>query len=188
MTTPRADQSQLFSPWLAARVQPHCEFRAAWHIENQGHEHWLPMFLETVQHHTGRLIFQQRFMFPGYVLVRPRIEGYWSWLAGTRGVASVVMTGEVPSRLRWSDVRYLRSIANEDGFVVTPQSTERFQTNDPVLISRGPLAVEGMPPVRGVYLGRTVRDWVRILLRLLGSDREVVVREKDLDPIAICAA
>jgi transcription antitermination factor NusG len=184
----RVSRTSNLSPWLAARVQPSCEFRAAWHIENQGHEYWLPMFLETVQHHSGRLLFVQRFMFPGYVLVRPSTPGYWSWLAGTRGVASVVMTGEQPSRLAWEDVNYLRSIVNEDGFVVTPRSTDRFQTNDPVFVARGSFAIEGMPPVRGVYLGRTVRDWVRILLHLLGSNREVQVREKDLDPIAVCAA
>jgi transcription antitermination factor NusG len=170
------------SPWIACRTQVNQEWRAAYHIEAQGYRWWMPMFLETVQRSDGRILFVQKFMFPGYVLVEC-LTGYWSFLTGTRGVASVVMTGEQPSRLSWINYRDLRGLENEDGFVLTPKSTDKFQTNDPVLVSRGALAVEGMRPMRAIYQGRSAKDYVRILLHWLGAVREIDVRERDLDPV-----
>ena len=124
-------------------------------------------------------------LFPFYLMVRvDERRQDWRKLWYTRGVASVLMDGEQPGRVRDEHVERIRTLTDDtvDGYYHDPQhDSPRFPPN---------ASVEGL---RGLFEGKygTYRglagnrgDRVRVLFNILGHEAEFEVGADDLALVA----
>ena len=146
------------SYWTALVARYSQEQRAAHHVERQGFEFYLPQMLALSA--SGR--DRRELLFPGYIFVRVNLRRQWRVLAGTRGVARMLLCGELPTRVPDEDVEAFRRLEDERGFV---QLLPPLRDGDVVVAGSGSGGYEG---VRGVVQGMTARDRVKVLLTILG--------------------
>ena len=123
--------------WYVAATKAGREQYARHHLENQQFEVFLPMLRRTVR--SGRrLIDRQESCFPGYVFIRfDAALPAWRSVNSTRGVRSLIMSGERPIPLPGGFVEELRASACASGLI---RPEHRFQPGDRVRIIAGPFA------------------------------------------------
>lgn len=97
--------------WSAATTKFGEEQRAAHHVERQGFEFYLPRIVTRY----GASV-RHEYLFPGYIFVM--IERGWESLMSTRGIRRVFMCGDVPTRMKSSDINSMRSQEDESGYIV----------------------------------------------------------------------
>jgi transcriptional antiterminator RfaH len=129
----RAKRKPKLNYWGCVRTRRGQEGRAAHHVELQGFEFYQPQMWVP---HKAQL--RRATMFPGYLFVRVR-EG-WRSLNGTRGVRSVLMTGERPSRIPDHEIAFLRSLEDGKGVVNLPPA---FRVGDRVRMAGGQRFLRG---------------------------------------------
>lgn len=127
MTTPDASAS---SRWYAVRTRPRQEERAAANLSGWNVEAFCPFMAHKLARGPEPL-------FPGYIFARFSYEAMLRKICFTRGVASVVSFGGVPSPVEDGIIALIRSRI-EHGNVV--RIAPEFNPGDRVRITSGALA------------------------------------------------
>lgn len=150
--------------WYVVRTQPRAEAKALENLLRQGYEAYLPRERRW-RFHARRREVVLRPLFPGYMFVGFDLNfARWRSIFSTRGVASLVCHGDVPSRLPNSVVEQIRT-AERAGLFDEASVVARLQPGNLVRIARGPLA-----DMTGQLQLLLPGDRVRVLLRMLGQE------------------
>jgi transcriptional antiterminator RfaH len=148
------------SRWYLVRTQPQRELTAEQHLQRQGFKVYLPKTLKTVRH-ARRLTSQVSAYFPGYLFLQLDLQrDLWRKVNGTRGVAHLVMGGEVPASVPATVVEDLITCSNVLGLHMPPQP----KVGDRVRILSGPFSDHIAVVQRLDGPGR-----VRLLLEIMGG-------------------
>ncbi len=160
--------------WFVAQCQPRKEGLAGINLANQGFESFLPRFRKTVRH-ARRSRTQLAPLFPRYIFVSLDLgRDRWRLVNGTLGVSRLVSNDVWPTPVPDGLVETLIDTTEQLGAVdlrdaLTPGEKVRF-LNGPFAEMIGRL----------VWLDDAGR--ARVLLELLGSEREISVASATLAP------
>jgi transcriptional antiterminator RfaH len=160
--------------WAAARLQLHRESLALNFLKLRGFDTYLPRIREC-RMVGGRRLMVTPPLFPGYAFVG--IELQWHAARWTPGVSSLVMDGERPARVPDADIASLRA-RERSGFVVLPKQpcpSLSLRSGDRLRVRSGPFT-----GCLGLCAGMAARDRVLVLLKMLGSRREIALPRGDV--------
>lgn len=125
------------------KVKSNLEARtASMNMEGSIFEVAIPME-DTVEVKNGKRVVVQKKMFPGYLLVRCRLDDdSWYVIRNTPGVTGFVGSGAKPSPLRRKDVENFLGIKDEDREVAAAKIKPRMQyeMGETVRVKDGPFA------------------------------------------------
>lgn len=176
-TLPGATEGEAFTPskWLVVNTQPHRESYACEHLLRQNFHMYCPMVTARIKH--ARSVHDApRPLFPGYIFVEHRLENQpWRVILGTKGVKSLVRTGEQPSLLCGSFIAGLK--ARELGGVIRKPAVS-LRVGQHVAVQGGPL--DGFA---GLIIEMRGKDRVLVLLSLLDQETRTHMRAERLHPI-----
>lgn len=155
--------------WYAATTRPLQEQRAERELRKQGFFVYSPKV--RLRRAGGYIV---RPYLRGYVLVRfdPVADWRWPSINGTRGVGRLLMTGEVPSRIRRGVVESILSTFG-DGFI-----TDDRKFDELILHPGDRVFVVGMS--QGVVISSS-HDKVRLMLEAFGGQVEAVVNKNRVE-------
>jgi transcriptional antiterminator RfaH len=161
------------SYWTAARLEPHREHLALHFLALNGFEAYFPRIRER-RLIRGRRVVVTPPLFPGYAFIA--IELQWHAARWCPGVLSLVMDGERPAKVPDGDVAGLRA-RERGGFVVLPKPKPNasFRRGDRLRVRSGPFT-----GTFGLFAGMAPRDRVLVLLKMLGSERELALPRGDV--------
>lgn len=169
-----ADLSLAAPSWYLAYSRPRMESTAAFNLERQGFESYLPLF-KTLRRTTQGLQPAFEAMFPRYVFLRPAsTRQTLSTVASTRGVCGLVKFGGEAAPLRpelIEDIRAFERHRNQaDLDAISP-----IQPGTRVRMRRG-----GWKGIEGLVVS-VARQRVTFLLQMLGREKQVTVEHGDLE-------
>ena len=125
------------------KVKSNLEARtASMNMEERIHEVAIPLE-DVVEFKNGKRVVVQKKMFPGYLLVRCRLDDdSWYVIRNTPGVTGFVGAGAKPSPLRRKDVENFLGTKDEDPRSPRPRSSRRMQyeVGETVRVKDGPFA------------------------------------------------
>jgi transcriptional antiterminator RfaH len=161
--------------WLVVNTLAHQETYACEHLLRQNFRVYCPMITKRIKH--ARSVHDAaRPLFPGYIFVEHRLQQpSWRPILGTRGVRSVVRTGERPSLLCGSFIEGLK--ARESGGVIRKPAAP-LQVGQHVAVQGGPL--DGFA---GLIIELRENDRVLVLLDLLNRPTRTSVPADSLNPL-----
>lgn len=159
--------------WVVANLQPSGLVQAQSNLERQAFESYAPRFYCPASHKVLPL-------FPGYLLIL--IKDKWKSILGTRGVSSLIMSGEKPGTVSDKVVSNLRECTGADGLVAVPSLKQG---------SGRPYRREGTRLMvhdrqsnfftqYAIYQESLPGDRCAVLLQLLGRQVRTEMREGDL--------
>lgn len=155
--------------WFAVLTKPRAEAEAAMCLTRQGFLCLYPRTRRTVRAASG-MVVRTEALFPRYLFLQsdPDLQSL-APVRSTRGCLGLVRFGGEPARVPESVIEQIRShIDGDDGFVrLAPPPMVR---GTPVRIKEGPFT-----GLDAVFEADEGHERVRLLLTLLGSEREVVV-------------
>jgi transcriptional antiterminator RfaH len=149
--------------WGVVRSLPKREAFAA---ERLRMDHGFEVFLPLVQ--TKRA---SQPLFSGYFFCR--IVDRWRSINSTLGVLCLVRVGDYPARCPDHEINSLKAMIDGHGFVRLPEALpppvrRKITVGAKVRIAAGPFG--GMS---GLYAGMSTNDRERVLLHVLGGQREI---------------
>lgn len=160
--------------WLVLKTKQASSKEARKNVSNQDFEFYHPMYRERLHFGVRRVMP----MFPYYLLVRVNEKKQnWRVLSSTRGVSSVLLSGDAPSRVPDEDVQGFRELENELGYCeLAEHEAPRFTDR------QGVRGVNGLfAGCDGIYQGIAgSRDRVRVLFQILGRPKVVEMKAFDL--------
>ncbi len=160
--------------WYVARTQPHAEGRAAANLETQSFLAFCPRFRKS-RRHARRLESVLMPLFPSYIFVQLDLScDRWRSVKSTRGVAQMIMHGDMPQAVASGVVESLRQRLRADGSV---DLTPRLELGQSVRITHGPFA-----DLVGTLDQLDSSGRVRVLLSLLGRSVSVALKGEALLP------
>lgn len=162
--------------WYLVYTKPRQESVARTNLARQGYETYLPMMRQT-RRQRGRRRTLISPMFPRYLFVHlDRTTDNWGPIRSTLGVVSIVRFGQMPAEAPKDLVTLLRSREDEEGVqTVTPSE---IKPGSKVRITDG--AFMGC---EGVYLARSSRERVVVLLHLCGKSARTMLDADFLEAI-----
>ncbi|MEZ5440746.1 MAG: transcription termination/antitermination NusG family protein [Lysobacterales bacterium] len=155
--------------WYAVLTKPRLEGEAALRLRQQGFTCLYPRLRRSVRSARGMQIRTES-LFPRYVFIQadPDVESL-APVRSTRGVAGLVRFGSIPAIVPDRVIEHIKSrIELESGCVQL--AAPDLVPGARVRVTQGPL--EG---VEGIFTAHSGCDRVRVLLSLMGSEREVVL-------------
>lgn len=161
--------------WYVVQSQSRKELYAGANLENQGFPTFTPRLRRTVRH-ARRLKTVLAALFPRYLFVSLDLSrDRWRSVNGTFGVSRLVTDGNMPAPVPEGLVETLIATADQDGKVAlgTP-----LTPGEDVRLLHGPFADQ---IGRLAALDDTGR--ARVLLEILGAEREVSVEPSALAPV-----
>jgi transcriptional antiterminator RfaH len=168
-------RAQGLCKWLVISTLPHKESYACDHLTRQDFRVYCPMIVRRVRH-ARSASDEPRPLFPGYVFVEYRSDDRtWHPILGTRGVKSVVRSGERPSLLCGSFIEELR--AREVGGVL------RYPRDALKVGQRVTLQGTAFDGLVGQIIELRDKDRVMVLLDLLDRQTRVQVPTDKLSPV-----
>lgn len=163
------------SHWYVARTQARAESRATANLQKQGFEIFCPQFRKS-RRHARRLESVLVPLFPNYIFVRLDLScDRWRAVNSTRGVAHMIMQGELPKPVTRGIVESLRRRMRSDG---TIDLTPELHLGQPVRIAHGPFT-----DFVGILRQLDSAGRVRVLLDLLGRSVSVALSGEALLPV-----
>jgi len=155
--------------WFAVLTKPRAEAEARICLLRQGFETLFPRTRRSVRAASG-MVVRTESLFPRYVFIHsdPSLQSL-APVRSTRGVCTIVRFGGEPARVPEAVIEQIRSrMEGDDGFVrlAPPELTPGAK----VRIQEGPFS--GLDAIFGSAHGE---DRVRLLLSMLGTEREIVV-------------
>lgn len=161
--------------WYLVYTKARSERIARDQLERQGYEVYLPM-MRQLRRRGGRRVTQVAPMFPRYLFIHLSTDiDNWSPIRSTRGVASLVQFGHRPGQVPAGLIPLLRSHEDASGIQVIPGDEYRAGT-------RVRLVEGGMKGFEGVYLARSSRDRVVVLLEIMGRHTRATVEVSVVEP------
>lgn len=162
--------------WYVVQTQPRAENRAIVHLEQQRYSVFCPRYRKMVRHaREAKSVLAP--LFPNYLFLHLNVtQEPWRAVNGTRGVARLIMQGEMPQPMPQGVVEELIARTRDDG---TFDWTPTFRIGQVVRIVDGPFAEFVGTLERLDAAGR-----VRVLLDLLGRSVSVALRGEALTTAA----
>jgi transcriptional antiterminator RfaH len=151
------------SYWACARLVPHQERLALFHLERIGFATYLPRLRER-RISRGRRIVVTPPLFPGYCFLT--IETQWHAARWSIGILGLIMDGLRPARVPDDVISEIR--ARERGGLVELPKPPGPKLGDRVRVLVGPLQGQ-----LGLYAGQRPHERVLVLLALLGGQQRV---------------
>ncbi len=112
------------------------------HLEEQVHEVVIPME-DVVEFRNGRKVTVSKKMFPGYLLVRCRLDDIsWTAIRDTPGIVNFVGSGGKPSPLGRREIETFLQVPDEDAPEAPRRSRARFgyELGETIRVKEGPFA------------------------------------------------
>jgi transcriptional antiterminator RfaH len=165
------------SRWYVAQSHPHAESKAAWHLNRQGFETYVPLYQKR-RRHARRTETIATPLFPRYLFVAVDMAAQrWMSIQSTIGISKLVCNGNVPAAVPVSVIDALKHREDEHGFFLFDHRP-RFARGDSVRIVDGAFAA-----CLGLFEELREGERVAVLLDLLGRKVRVV-----LDDLSVAAA
>lgn len=155
--------------WFAVLTKPRGEAEAQLCLMRQGFECLFPRVRRSVRAAAGMTVRTES-LFPRYLFLHsdPSLQSL-APVRSTRGVCMIVRFGGEPAVVPDAVIESIRQrIDGEDGFVRL--APPELRPGTPVRIHEGPFS-----GLDGIYRAACGEQRVRLLLTMLGSEREVVV-------------
>lgn len=161
--------------WYLVYTKPRQETVAQLNLERQRYTVYLPRVRQP-RRHRGRMISIVAPMFPRYLFIRLDQETHnWGPIRSTIGVASMVRFGQVPAAVPDDLVALLRAREDKGGIQVLP--VEQYRRGAKVRIIDG-----GFAGYEGIFIARSARDRVAVLLQVLGRHTRASVDLAAIEP------
>jgi transcriptional antiterminator RfaH len=149
--------------WSVVRSLPAKERFAAEQLGLRGYETFLPL-VQTKRASAP--------LFASYFFIR--IVEQWRAINSTFGVLCLVRVGDCPARCPDREIDALKALIDGQGFIKLPEAPppvrRQIAIGAKVKIIEGPFG--GM---RGLYAGQTTREREKVLLHVLGGQRQVLI-------------
>jgi transcriptional antiterminator RfaH len=129
-------------------------------------DHGFEVFLPLVQ--TKRASAP---LFPGYFFCR--IVDRWRSINTTFGVLCLVRVGDCPARCPDAEIDSLKSMLDGHGFISLPDRPNTPVKRKIAIGARVRIASGPFGGMSGLYAGMSTKDRERVLLDVLGGQREV---------------
>lgn len=158
--------------WIVVEAKRGAESTARREAIQQGFEVYSPLYRECRRGGVRRVLH----LLSPYIFVKVRRAQRWQSLHGTRGVRSVLMNGEKPSRVLHEDIELFRSMENELGYVV-------LQDEEPPVLRHGQHVVPTSGcwiGQTGIYHGPTSRVRSRVVFEMMGRALQAEILTRDL--------
>ncbi len=148
--------------WFVAQTQMRREAVAAFHLQRQGFQVYLPQYLK-LRRHARKRDWVSAPLFPRYLFVALDLErDRWRAVRSTVGVSNIICRGDSPAPVPNDLIRDIRERENENGTVIMSKF-RRFRAGEKIQVLMGAFA-----ECFGIFDSATDTDRVRILLDLLG--------------------
>ncbi len=155
--------------WYVVNTHAKAEYKAAWHLENQGFGVYLPQYTKQ-RRHARRVDTVRAPLFPRYLFVELDLdEAPWRAVMSTVGVSHLICGGGRPLALPDGIIVGIRAREDENGLVPIAREA-RYRKGDTLRITDGAL-VDRI----GLFDGQSDQDRVTMLLDLLGRQVRVQV-------------
>jgi len=157
--------------WFAIRVKPRQETVAAFNLQQQSFDVYLPM-INTRISHAGKVSWQARPFFAGYLFTHlSRDEQRWTSIRSTIGVLAPVSFGTFYPPINDPVIELLQSRHDENGLITLAASTPAFpfKAGETVRMLDG--ALKGL---EGVFIEMRGQDRALILLDWMNKSMRVV--------------
>ncbi len=164
--------------WHVGLTKPKRELYAAWNASRQGYAVFVPRYRQSRRKRDGRTITLVKPLFPRCIFIAfvPGVESWWP-LRSTFGMTGLIMAGETPRLVPEGVVEGLSAASSDDGAF----DPSRFvAAGGAAKVLSGPFADR---IVRLVELSDAER--ARVLIEILGSEREVEVPVRALAPAGL---
>jgi transcriptional antiterminator RfaH len=161
--------------WYVIYTKPRQEEVAKINLERQGYVTYLPM-IRQVRRRRGQRISVVAPMFPRYMFIQ--LDSHtdnWAPIRSTRGVTELVKFAHRPAEAPPELVEMLQSREDEQGIQVLP--ADDFKAGGRVRITEG-----GLAGYEGVFLARTSRHRVAVLLEIMGKYARTQVDVAAIEP------
>ncbi len=160
--------------WYLVYTKPRQEGVAQANLERQGYPVYLPRVKQR-RRRAGRVTDIIEPLFPRYVFIQLSTQtDNWGPIRSTLGVSSLVRFGPDPAVVPEALIAVLRARDDETGLQALKLAD--FAPGQGVRIQAGP-----MQGYEGIFLARTSRDRVTLLLEILGKQVRVSVGPEDLE-------
>jgi transcriptional antiterminator RfaH len=160
--------------WFAVVTKPRSEAVAQEHLVRQGYQCLLPQVKRVLRGAAG-LKTRVESLFPNYLFLRADPDAVsLAPVRSTRGTIGLVRFGAEPARIPDAVVERIKSRIDADDGLIKLASPE-LAPGQGVRVMDGPLV-----GWEGVFLCGEGMDRVRLLLQMLGTNREVVVPRSQL--------
>ncbi len=162
--------------WYLVYTKPRQERVARTNLGRQGYETYLPLMRKPLRRR-GRRTTAVVPMFPRYLFIHlDQSTDNWGPIRSTLGVISIVRFGHEPARAPDELVTWLHAREDEQGIQVLPP--EDIRPGARVRIADGAFA-----GYEGIYLARSSRERVIVLLQLCGRPARTVLDPDFLEVI-----
>ncbi len=164
--------------WYAVHTKPRCEEQVSIHLRQRGDVRVFLPKLAVSKRRRNRLVTAIEILFPSYLFVQMSLDpGRWYAVKWTRGVKSIVGTGDGPVPVPDEAIQLLMGRCLNDEII--PWRPE-FMAGSQVRITYGAFA--GFAGILDQPTTRKAR--VRVLLDLLGRQTPVEVDIADLEQVS----
>ena len=155
--------------WLVAQTQPNSENKAAYNLEKQGYQIYLPRYLKR-RRHARKTDYVSTPLFPRYIFIGLDLKSQrWRSIQSTYGIARLVTNGQEPALLPGSIIEAIMQRQDEKGFVKLERNIP-FKMGEKIRVVAGVFADSN-----GLFESVADGDRVAILLDLLGQKIRVTL-------------
>ncbi len=162
--------------WYLVYCKPRQESVAKRNLERQGFETYLPVARQR-RRRLGRPKMTIEPMFPRYLFMRLDFQhDDWGPIRSTLGVTALVRFGQFPTPVPNELISNLRQRDDDEGIQQLPDYT--YRPGESLRIAEGVMA-----GFEGIYLARSAKDRVLVLLEILGQRARVELAQDTIEPI-----
>jgi transcriptional antiterminator RfaH len=161
--------------WYLVYAKPRQEAVAQTNLERQGYETYFPR-MRQVRRRAGRRVAVVGPMFPRYLFIHldDRTDN-WGPIRSTIGVVSIVRFGHQAARVPDSLISVLRANEGADGLQYVPEV--ELRPGSRVRVMEGSLS-----GFEGIYLAKSGRDRVIVLLDIMGKTARTALDSASVEP------
>lgn len=162
--------------WYLVYTKPRQEGVAQANLERQGYPIYLPRIRQR-RRRAGRAADVIEPLFPRYLFIQlSQQTDNWGPIRSTLGVSSLVRFGADPAVVPEGLIAALRAHDDETG--IQALDLPDFESGQAVRVQAGP-----MQGYEGIFVARTSRQRVTVLLNVLGKQAKLRVDADQLEPI-----
>lgn len=162
--------------WYLVYCKPRQEDVARTNLERQGFEPYLPMIRQPRRRLNRRVTVVEP-MFPRYLFVHlDSRRDNWAPIRSTLGVTSLVRFGQYPAPVPDDLIAALKERDDEHGIQDLPPPD--YKHGDRLRVAEGI-----MMGYEGIFLARSGRDRVIVLLDIMGKQARVELGQDSIEPL-----
>lgn len=162
--------------WFLVYAKPRQEETAKQNLERQGYSVYLPRAVQN-RRRAGRRVTVVGPLFPRYLFVRFNVQSdNWAPIRSTIGVAALVRFGSAPARVPDALIDLLRS--NETASGIHEWTDTPLRAGQTVRVAEGVFI-----GYQGIFLARTSRERVIVLLDIVGRPVRAQLTADQVDPV-----